>query len=407
MSDNSHAFRRLRPRIALRAALVVVLCLSLTGCSADDPTGVVLTGSFIDDSLVVPVPDLPATPVDPFVGTEPSAEGTPGATSDGGAPATALVLPVLTASSPLGQTWQRVEEVQVSPGDQIVAGQVLAVLDDGAAQATVTAAEADLARSEAELALIDEMSGDVEEGRSEAESQTVELEQTLADLQTQRIELQAELNAARQAAAPPANPTTTTPIPPSLLEQIAKLEAALSELDAGIQQTQDAIDQIAEAEAELEDVETALGSIRDTAKAVVSGRRAVVELTRTLAQMAIVTAPIDGVIVSVATPGEVLASGAPLAIIRSRARPTVRTYLTAEQARQVRDGSSARVSLDSLEGTEYTGLVTRVGSTYDYVPTTFATDIIHMTRGFEAIVEVYGAPELPAGTPADLVIQTD
>ena len=52
------------------------------------------------------------------------------------------------------------------------------------------------------------------------------------------------------------------------------------------------------------------------------------------------------------------------------------------------------------------GLQTPSGK-YEFVPTTFATKIIHLTRGFPVTIEVYGAPELPPGTPADLFILTE
>lgn len=404
MSDNSHRRRR-------RATLLVVAAccvLAISGCAPAQQTGLVLTGTFVDTIVTVDVPAIPVGDVDFTIGAQPSTEGTPGISS-GDQIATALV--PQTAGTPAAPgaaapSWHRLDEVPVSAGDPVVAGQVLAVLDTAPSEAAIEAAEADLTRAEADLGMLDQRTEDIVENRSSAASQTAELQRTIADLQTQRVDLQRQLDAARASIAPPSLPSTATP-PATVVTQIAQLEAAIARIDTGIEQAQDGVERLAEAQTTLAEVEGVLGTIRRTAAAVIDGRRVVVDLAKAHRDRATITAPSDGVVVSSARTGEVLAAGAPLVRLRSIERPLIRTYVTAEQAVRVREGSSARVSLDSMPDTEYTGLVTSIGDEYVFVPTTFATPLIHLTRGFEVIVEVYGAPDLPPGTPADLVIQRD
>lgn len=408
MSDNSPVFPTTRAVLVACLSAALLCCTPLlAGCSAESETGLELTGSFVDEVVTVSVPALPVSDVDLAVGGLPSTESTPGL-SPGDQIATAIApespaLPMVPAPQ---QSWHRITEVPVRPGDLVVAGQVLAVLDTGPSEAAIQAAEADLDRAEADLGVLDKTSQDIAQSRSDAASQTVALQRTILDLQSQRVDLQRQLDSARTSIAPPSLPSTATP-PANVVAQIAQLEAAIERIDTGIEEAQDGIERLAEAQTSLTEVEGVIGSVKRTAAAVVDGRRVVVELTKAQRDRATVTAPVDGVVIDAPGAGEVLAAGAPLVRLRTQERPLLRTYLTAEQAQRVREGSSARVSLDSMPGTEYTGLVTSIGDEYVFVPTTFATRVIHLTRGFEVTIEVYGAPELPAGTPADLVVQTD
>lgn len=402
MSDNSHMRRRLSALMAVAASCALLI----SGCTTAPETGVAVTGTFVDNLVLIEVPPIPVATVDFTIGAQPSTEGTPGISS-GDQIATAIAhTPAAATPSASSRSWHKLDEVAVSAGDPVVAGQVLAVLDTAPSEAAIQAAEADLTRAEADLGMLDQKTDDIAENRSDAASQTAELQRTILDLQTQRADLQLQLDAARTSIAPPSLPATATP-PANVVAQIAQLEAAIAKIDAGVKTAQEGIDKLADAQTTLADAEGVLSSIKRTAAAVIDGRRVVVDLAVAQRDRATITAPVDGVVVSAACSGEVLAAGAPLVRLRSLERPLLRTYVTAEQANRVREGSSARVSLDSMPGTEYTGLITTIGDEYVFVPTTFATPLIHLTRGFEVTVEVYGAPDLPPGTPADLVLQTD
>lgn len=412
VNDNSHTqFHRFTLRL-LSAVLLGSLVLS-AGCTPQPIEGIELTGSFSDDVVVIRVPSLPQPTIDPLIGTAPSIEGTGTPdSSDDAQGQTALAAqdrdPFKSLSGPV-TTWERVADIRVKPGDSVTTGQVIAVLDDSRVSAVVAAAAADLARAEADLAYIESRTGDVVEGRSEAASQTVELQLTLVDLELQRRDLQAQLDAARTAAAPPSNPGTGTvpPLSPEIAASIARLELAIAQIDNALEEIQSGLEELQKAQLELQNAESSLQAVQRTAIAVVDARRAILGVVQAQLEAATVVAPRDGVVVEAVARGEVRATGAPLVTLRTLARPLLTTYVTSEQARQFRDGSPARIRIDSLPQEEFTGVVTLIGSEYEVVPTTFSTKLIHLARALRVTVEVYGAPDLPPGTPADLLILTD
>ncbi len=403
MSDNSPQ-RRARSTAAL-LAVVLGMALLVSGCSTEPESGIEITGSFIEQAATISMPSLPVTELDASVGTVISGEGT--------STAPVTVVAANSATSNVFETlqgpvkrWHRVMEMRVKPGDEVFTGQVLAVIDHAEADAAVQAAEADLTAAQATVGMLDSRTGEIADNRAETASQTAELETAISDLQTNRAELQLQLDQARTAASPPSAPSTATPSP-EVIAKIAQLEAAIEEVDAGIERAQKGIEQLKNAQTRLEQAEGVLSTVRRTAEALIDARVAARDLMIARRDQATILSPADGIVLSAVSAGETFAEGAPLLELRTLDRPLVHTYLTAEQAKRIRDGSSARVSLDSMPGVEYTGLIIGMGSEYEYVPSTFATKIIHLTRGFEVTIEVYGAPELPPGTPADLFILTE
>lgn len=400
-APQTNAFNRV-VRLAGCVALAATLALP-TGCSAPVSNSLELTGSFGDQVITVPMPFLPRTDVDLMVGAAPSGDVTATVDPDGDVAGLAIAPDVkLTA----GPAFERLIQVDVRPGDRVVTGQVIARVDSAVAAAALEAARADLTLAEAELGLIEQRTGDVVTGRSDITSKTAELQRTITDLQIQRSELQTQLDAARASIPPPSFGSTST-VPPDITATITRLEGAIAQVDAAITGAQEAIDELSDSLLDLQEAESLLQAFQRMAIAMVDARRAAADVVAARLDMAEVIAPSDGVVVDAAAAGEVRASGAPIVRIRTLSRPRLTTYLNAREVRRVRVGSAARVRIDSVPDAEYTGLVTFISPEFRFVPTTFATSDIHMTRGFEASVEVYGAPDLPPGTPADLTILTE
>ncbi len=412
VNDNSHT-RFYRFACGLLMALGLSALLLVAGCSPQTTEGLELTGSFVDDLVVIRVPNLPRTAVDPSIGTAPSLVGTgTAAANDGQQGQTALATESRDLFESLlgpAKTWERVVDMRVKPGDTVTTGQVIAILDDSLASAAASAARADLARAEADLAYIESRTGDIVDGRSDAASKTVEVQQTIVDLQLQRRDLQTQLDAARAIAAPPSNPGTGTPPPlsPEIAANIARLELTISQVDKALEELQVSLEDLQKAQLELQDAESSLQAVQRTAIALVDARQAILAVVEAQLGRATIIAPRDGIVVEAISQGEVRAAGAPLITLRTLARPLLDTFVTSEQARRFRAGSPARVRIDSLPGEEFTGVVTSIGAEYQIVPTTFSTKFIHLTRAFKVTIEVYGAPGLPPGTPADLLILTD
>ena len=383
----------------IAGALALALVFAISGCEQKPSTTLELTGSVIDNTLVIPAPRLEEVRPDLDVGFETSSSAF--ATAPAG------------FSAPAATSWIRVDRPAVRVGDTVNTGEALAFLDDRLLVAAVAAAEHDLARARADADLLDWRLGDVADNRSEIASQTAELQDTIADLRTQRAEVAARLEAAkRAAAAPPSTPTTPsagatgTPSPtsPTPAQLVAQLTAALDDIDEGLEQAEEGLAELEKAGEEIDAVRTTITGAKAVLAALVKARELGVEIAQAQVGRAAVLAPVTGTVISVAAPGDVLAAGAPLATIRPDQPSRIETFLTAEQVRRVAVGGQAFAMVDGFPNRALSGHITAVSDEHGYVPTTFASKIIHLNRGFKVTVELDGGTRLPAGTPADLAV---
>ncbi len=115
-------------------------------------------------------------------------------------------------------------------------------------------------------------------------------------------------------------------------------------------------------------------------------------------RQAVVRAPADGLVTSLAHVGDVVAPGATVAAI-ARPAVVVTTWLAPEQAAQVCVDAAATVHLDSLTA-PVNGRISRILPLATYPPTYHTTDQVHLTRAVGVEVRVDSA--LPAGVPADI-----
>lgn len=196
---------------------------------------------------------------------------------------------------------------------------------------------------------------------------------------------------------------------------LAKLKAGRTKLKAGIRQVNAAIPQLTTA---IRTIDTNLVKANDALKRIDRGTkrlreaRADLKRARTLAVIAagddtavshartarsraVVTAPRDGFITSIANVGDVLAPGATVATLSRPAR-LVQLWLAPAQAAQVCAGDAATVGF----GADPAGTVSRILPLAQYPPTFHTTDDVHLTRAVP--VEVTTDAALPPGVPIDV-----
>ena len=284
----------------------------------------------------------------------------------------------------------------------------------------------------------------LEAKRSQVETQKDELNGKLRQVDQQLVELRrvAQLSGQRPNTSTPA----TTPAPPNreqlpaaiqdlqrarnqlqdglnqLNQADSKLSAAISSLTNGIPRLERAVGQIGEGLAEARTQRTKLRKARSK----IMDARAELRRTRKLAAVAAdaatvgidlaenqkllstVTAPASGVVVEVATVGQVVATGATIATIRQGSAISVTTWLAPAQVAQICLGSQASVHADWMTGEALPATITLIGDRADYPPTAFATDDVHLTRAIPVRLtqtrSSRQAQPLPPGAPVDIEI---
>jgi len=377
----------------LRILLVpfVLTLLLVAGCGRKGSDTLVLTGSVVDDAISIPVPEIPLPSPDIESGF--SQEGTPTIDLDEQESSSGFERPEYA--------WLKVQESPVRTGDRISTGDALTIFDGSLLAADVDQAMADQRAAEADLAALGVALSEASTGLQDVESQQTELNELVTDLQQQRVEILVDLEAARKLVGSPV-PTGT----PDPAEKVVELETALAEVDKGINQANEALVRLNEGVGELGDVVSVLEGAQRAAKAIVDVRRIMVQMAELRLEQATVRAPAAGLVLDISPPGTVLAARAPAATIRPDTPITVTTWITAEQRELITLGAGAAVSSGFLGDETVSGAVTDIGSDYVYVPTAFATKVIHLIRAFEVKIVIYGDEELPPGTPVDVTIQT-
>jgi HlyD family secretion protein len=367
----------------------------------------------------------------------------PAPTRTGNVPVAQSALPVVAGT---------LTRVYVTQGDRVVAGQPLAQIDTTMLDLAVEAAKADQRRARADVGVVESTLSDVRGDRADLNSARAKLPSAEAKLVKARRDLRAaraklvstrdKAHAARSAVSrqiaaleaqlsrpsQPSPPATPTPQPgPTPAQLIATLKAKLAQLDAGIARMDAGIARIdkglakvaagfgelASARRKLNTGASALADAQDQLEAavdvlgVVADTRSVgVKLAEVARDAATITAPVGGTVTSARIQGTVAVVGAPIVRIAPDVRPRIDTYLTAEQVGRVRQGAHARVQLDSFPGRTFSARITRIGGTYGFVPTSFPTDLIHLTRAVKVTATLDESATLPPGTPVDLAIQT-
>jgi multidrug resistance efflux pump len=182
------------------------------------------------------------------------------------------------------------------------------------------------------------------------------------------------------------------------------IRTGLPKIEAGLAKARDGLARLDDAAARLGDARRALGQRKDQAEIAATAARIAVRAARRQLDHATVTAPVDGVVVRAAAPGDVLAPGATLVAIRPDAAPRATVWLAPDDLSQVCVGDRAALHGDWMPaGTSAPATLTSIGQRWDYPPSWHATDEVHLTRALP--VEVTASSDaLPAGVPVDITI---
>jgi multidrug efflux pump subunit AcrA (membrane-fusion protein) len=349
--------------------------------------------------------------------------------------------------------------VSVHVGDHVEAGQVIArldttLLDLGVQQAKVNAAntrtKVKVLRNNLDTILDNQ--DKITDGKSQLATGREQLATAKGQLATGKAQLKTAksgLLAARadtlalqrltksKLAAAKAKAATYPPgsVPGNILGEIqmntmklagikqglAKISAGLAKVNAGFAKLATASAKIAAAEGKLataaDQLATASDALKTAKKQVVRARDSLkiiadsasigIALAEVKRDQATISTPVSGVVTQAAAQGTVALVGAPIVRIRPDEPALVDTYLTAEQLGKLRAGAPADVTYDSGHGTALRGTLALVGDNALFPPTSFPTDIVHMTRTVKVTFRLDSGDGPPPGTPVDIAIHTD
>lgn len=224
----------------------------------------------------------------------------------------------------------RVSRMNVTRGQFVAAGDVLAILEDGASAATVASAQSRLEQAKAEVAVLE---------RGGRAAELVEIDNALQRLAMDRVTAQRDLEALERLVAKQAAPRMDL--------DAAKDRLALLNSQVAAQKTRRAAlvgqGDLAVAQARVRDAEAAL------------------EQARRLIEMASIRAPRRGVVYDLpAREGMWLESGGLVARIGEMSRLRVTVYIDEPDLGRVRKGLPVTISWDALPGREWLGMVDQI-----------------------------------------------
>lgn len=402
------------PFVALAAAVTI----ATAGCAAPSP-GMTAVGTVDDTIRTVTMPNLSVASVNLDAGFS--------TTPAGAEPTTAANATATTYG--FGSAWT-VATVRVQEGQRVRTGQVLATIDSTTLKAQVAVAEADRAVTESQVGVLsgaidklDTKADDLATARSKVRGAITKLANTLAGLKKAQPQLAAARSdlAAKKAQAENLlthYPPVTSPGLPTkeqLRASIAALTTAIAGLDAKLTQIRTAIPtltsglvtaraaatKLAKASATVADARSQLHGLHDLAVIAADGADLPVELARVQLDRATLTAPSDGVVVTIAAPGARLAPGAAIATIRPAGDSTVTAWLSPDQRARSCVGDPAQISGDWMaSGQNVVATLTTISPTSQYPPSSTTTEQTHLTRAVKVLFTTSAA--LPAGVPVEI-----
>lgn len=417
-------------RSAIAYLTVVALsCVALVGCARGAS---VYAGRVVDDVEEVQAPTLsvPAANLDAGFASAPSAAGGTGTTVAGRS-----VTSTIAAITGVGAV-ARVVRVAVRTGDTVTAGQELAEFETGALDAGVAVARAAQVTARSQVPVIDAALDTARSAGAELTTTRASVESAISKLAATRVQLadklatlKALLAALQRAGAsapgrPPGGVPTSTvppggvpsstpsprrppggvPSPARLRVAVGQLEGAIARIDAGLSTARAGLTRLASAKGTLADARLQLRDLRELVSLSADASAIGVRVAEYQRGLATVRAPVSGVVVSVAREGDVLAPGAPVAVIRRTGNERVTTWVAPAELIGVHLGDVARVRSDWASGSR-TGRVSVIGPRADYPPTSYPTKDVHLTRAVPVEIvmdDVGGAFALPPGAPVEV-----
>lgn len=401
------------------ALLGITTALVLTGCTSSTST-VTAVGTVTDQAETVQVPALtpPAVNLDAgFPAPDPTASD-PGVQLGSSATGTTFGL---------GNTWE-IATVLVAVGDSVQIGQPVAKLDETELRLQVSATKADADAAAAQVDVLTAAIGDtyskaadVATNRDKVRDAIAKLTATQADLKKKKAQLKAtraELTtqldqveaALKNPMLPPQQKAQLTAAQAQLLKGIATIDAALAQitqagpqLTEGLAKARSGLAQLDTAAATITDARTQLTGLRDLARIAADTARLSVDVAKVQRDQAVLTAPITGVVVSIAHRGDRLAPNATVAEIRPVDGSKVTTWLPPQDAAAVCVGDTATITGDWMAPDQSVpARLDWIAATADYPPTSTTTGDVHLLRAVE--VQLSSDAELPAGVGVEITI---
>ena len=192
----------------------------------------------------------------------------------------------------------------------------------------------------------------------------------------------------------------------------AEEKAALVKEGPRTQEIAGARAQVARAQAAVQTAEANRIEVRRKQQEL-AARRAEIEknsaqvgMTRTQIADAVVTAPIDGVVlVKAAEAGEVIAAGSTIVSLGDLDHPWLRAYINETDLGRIKVGGKARLSTDSFPGKVYEGHISFIASEAEFTPKQIQTKEERVKLVYRIKIEVDNSQhELKNNMPVDAEI---
>jgi HlyD family secretion protein len=274
----------------------------------------------------------------------------------------------------------RIEAIRTREGDQVRAGDTLALLD--VAELTARRAQAQAQRAAAMALLAELEAGSREEERVQAREALRAATERLDDARRDHDRVSRLFNAG------------------------ALSQEALDKARLAFQLAQAQKDQ---AEQQLRLVETGPRRERiDAQRAAVAQAEAAIRAADAALRNAVIIAPFAGVVsVRQSEPGETVGAGSPVLTLTNLADRWVRIYVREDRIGAVRLGQRAAITADTWPDSSYTGEVSFISSQAEFTPRNVQTAEERVKLVYAVKVRITGdeAVSLKPGVPADVRLE--
>lgn len=321
----------------------------------------------------------------------------------------------------------RIREIRVREGDEVKAGQVVALLADeqirarlDQAQSTVDQAEARLARARQQIAVLGAELAQhrlgVNQARVDAEGRVRQAQAHVAAAEASLARAEADYKQARADADRFTRLADSGDAPAREGEQArTAAEAHRAVVEAARKQVEAARGALVAAEANLDNPAIRAAQVsaieQQIRQAEADIRSAEAEAARARAQYAEaeadrgdleIVAPFDGIVSTrSAEPGEVVAPGAPIVTIVNLNQVYLRAFIPEGEIGRVRAGQAARIYLDSDPKRPLEAVVSRIDPEASFTPenTYFRDDRVKQVVGVKLQIlnpQGFAKPGMPA-----------
>ena len=331
-------------------------------------------------------------------------------------------------SAVAAKTSGRIREMTVREGDQVEAGQVIAVLDDEQIRARETQAEAAVRQAEARVRLaqhqitvlnesmrqseigVDQARGDAQGKVSEAEGRLAAAEAQLAQAEASYTQakwdreafarlFQRELIAEQEARRAQSTEEAQAAVVSAARRQVEAARGALMAAKANLSNPAIRASQVAAVQGQILQAQADIAA----AQAEAERAQAMLQEARANRQDLRIVAPFAGTVATrTAEPGEVVMAGTPVITLLNLSEVYLRAFVPEGQIGRVRISQPARVFLDSSPTKPVDAYVLRVDPQASFTPenTYFREDRVKQVVGVK--LRLRGAVGFAKpGMPAD------